>query len=170
MKRLVLMSFLASNALGFALAAPSSAAAKWQRISPTHCQVQAFFGYYPIVGMGAAKGLEVDDDTGLPAYLMCNIDDSNTYSKAEVSTLKVHVIDHSSSWNAEVRACRMNYSDTGGACGPSVSTSGSSSGIKVLRPSTSMWGTAGMGYVWVAIPPKSGSSTSSLVGIYTSDS
>src|SRR5678815_4547074 len=106
--------------------------------------------------MSATTGLRVEDTTNIPAYVMCNITDSDSYGKSEVAVLKVHVIDRSSSWNATAQACRVDYNSTGGSCGGSVSTSGSSSSVQILQPSLSTWTASGMGYVYVELPPKSG--------------
>jgi hypothetical protein len=168
-KKLLVTAFVASSAAGFLLAYPSSVLAKWQRIAPSICQVEAYYGYYPLVGMSATTGLRVEDTTDIFAYVMCNIDDSDAYGTSEVAVLKVHVIDRSSSYNVTAQACRVDYTSTGGSCGGSASSSGSSSAVQILQPSLAKWTATGMGYVYVEIPPKVGSNASSLMGLYTSD-
>ena len=103
---------------------------------------------------------------------LCAIADTNFFPKGSIITLDVHGFDGNTSQSAAAQACRSTLGTTGGGCGPMATTSVTGTGDYMLKPSLQQWTIAtinDVGYVWVRIPYKQGSSRSHFRGYVHSE-
>ncbi len=148
--------------------------AKWERHAATACKVS----HYARDGSDMRRIHDTGNVTNystLSIRLICDIEDTDRFSKQEITTLNIHVRDNSSTASIYAKACYTMYNGTGGSCGSTVSSGGAFTGEKVLRVPLTAWTnstSAQMGYVIVELPADvapAGGDTSSFHGYYISD-
>jgi hypothetical protein len=144
----------------------SEAAAKWTRTTPWACHV--------LQGTALDTNWALQNDsTTRELVALCPIQDTDYLLKENLDTVNVHVRDGNGSASARALLCEGNYTVAGGACSAASSSGNGFVGNTTLSPSTSgAWSTATrayFGYVYVAIPAKTGASRSNFRGYYTAD-
>lgn len=128
---------------------------------------------------GYAANLDylIDDTNGAPwasgsvtVPFFCPVPEDTCMQKTNISTLNVHVEDHSTTSSVYAWACVTYSGSAGGACGNYDLTSASGTGNAVLHPECTKWGSSySADFPWVAVwlPPYS-SAGSSIHGFYIS--
>lgn len=149
----------------FAHSTPLDAA--WTRTHASACMVvNSGTGLHPL-----DSAYEIwNDSTVKWMTLLCDISDTNVFPKTAIKTVNIHGKDGNATYNVDAKACRSNWATVGGACSAVVSSTTGTPDF-TLSPSPSIWTGRGadFGYLWVNLPPKSGTSRSGLRGFFTSN-
>jgi hypothetical protein len=159
--------FVASLCLAaIAATTTSDAEAKWTRTTPWACHI--------IQGTALDTNWALQNDsTTNELVALCPIVDSDYLLKQNLTRVNVHVRDGHGSASARALLCESNYTTAGGACSAPASSGDSFVGNTTLSPSTTnVWSTATaayFGYIYVAMPRKSGTSRSNFRGYWTED-
>ena len=159
--------FLASLCLAaVAGVTTSDAAAKWTRTTPWACHV--------LQGTALDTNWALQNDSSVNELVaLCPIADTDYLRKEDVTTVNVHVRDGNGNASARALLCEGNYTTAGGACSAAASSGNGFVGNVTLSPSTgNVWTAATrpyFGYLYLAIPRKSGASRSNFRGYYTTD-
>lgn len=145
------------------LVAPVEADAKWTRSTVYDCKT---FNGTPIDQSWAL----MNDSTTSSMQVLCNMPESDYYLKGDIDHLNLHARDGTTTGRVETMACASAWWTIGGWCGPkAVSGVGDVTDV-TLKPDLGQWvSNSNFGYLWIQLPPRQGTSRSSINGFYTAD-
>ncbi len=165
------VAFLTSAMAGIALGAATGASADVLWFKRVHAADCLTVGGTPVYGDFA---LQNDSDSS-PLTVLCAADDTETHPKHETTQLHVHGYDGSSTAIFTAQACQTYWFVGGGECDVPA-TNGLPLAVGQVNNHLEfeeVWNTDidtdnehNFGYVVVSVPPKLGSSLSSLRGLW----
>ncbi|MCX4240947.1 hypothetical protein [Paraliomyxa miuraensis] len=142
---------------------PMEVDAKWTRSTAFDCKT---FN-------GSPKDMSwalMNDSPTSSMQVLCNLPESDYYPKGNITLLNLHARDGTTAGRVEAMACASAWWEIGGWCGPkAVSEVGNVTDV-TLQPNLGQWLNDGnFGYLWIELPPRQGSSRSSINGYFTVD-
>ncbi len=137
-------------------------------------KVRSAFGCHASGGNAIDSSFAVaNDSTTSDLVLRCDVENSTEFLRGEFDSFVVHGRDGTTTGKLAAQACRSTAAVIGGACSPSVATVIADVKDEALSVDTGVWGgfLDGLDYGFIAlrVPPKQGSSRSSINGFTYQD-
>lgn len=167
-------AFIISFLFTLFASAGTAAFAKWERHTAAACNLSHYSNLDPVMQLVYDWVGQVINYSTRDAFFICDIEDSDRFSKQNITTLNVHVYDGSTTTSVSAKACVTVFNGWGGSCGSTVSTGNAFTGEATLQPPMTVWTAANFaqfGYVQVRLPPDvapAGGDTSAFHGYYIS--
>ncbi|WP_437596169.1 hypothetical protein [Sorangium sp. So ce590] len=153
--------FVLSALVGFGATLANDADAAYRHYSSTFCYGDAIF-----------SGGRLNNGEADSTFLGCPIIDDSTFSKGQVTHLRVYAYDNSTVDSVDATACATFHNSVGATCGAWVSSGISQVDFVTLSPPTTAWTSAAVGYfpeVRVILPGTDGGRYAKLMGYHVDD-